>query len=123
MRDYLFNPLGGVYKGYTRAAVNVMIVMLLIGLWHGATVTFLIFGFLQGTFLIGEMLLQRTRLRRLRLWNFLVGKFLLWLITFVLCVFTFAIYRAASVEQGRWMLASMGGSVGTSLSFRLADHD
>jgi alginate O-acetyltransferase complex protein AlgI len=51
MRDYVFNPLGGVYKGYTRAAINVMIVMLLIGLWHGATASFLIFGFLQGTFL------------------------------------------------------------------------
>jgi alginate O-acetyltransferase complex protein AlgI len=123
MRDYVFNPLGGVYKGYTRAAVNVMIVMLLIGLWHGATVTFLIFGFLQGTFLIGEMPLQRTRLRRLRLWNSPPGKFLLWLITFALCVFTFVFYRAASLEQARWMLASMGGSVGTSQSLRLADHD
>jgi D-alanyl-lipoteichoic acid acyltransferase DltB (MBOAT superfamily) len=40
MRDHVFNPLGGMYKGYIRAAINVMIVMLLIGLWHGATATF-----------------------------------------------------------------------------------
>jgi alginate O-acetyltransferase complex protein AlgI len=123
MRDYVFNPLGGVYKGYTRAAVNVMIVMLLIGLWHGATATFLIFGFLHGTFLISEMVLQRTRLRRIQLWRGRVGKLFLWAVTFVLCLITFVFYRAASLEQSRWMLASMFGSVSTSASFRLGDRD
>jgi alginate O-acetyltransferase complex protein AlgI len=123
MRDYVFNPLGGVYKGYTRAAVNVMVVMLLIGLWHGATASFLVFGFLQGTFLIGETFLQRTRLRRLSLWNGVPGKFALWLTTLTLCLVAFVFYRAGSLEQTRWMLASMFGFVGPSLSFRLADDD
>jgi alginate O-acetyltransferase complex protein AlgI len=84
MRDYVFNPLGGVYKGYTRAAVNVMIVMLLIGLWHGATAPFLIFGFLHGIFLIGETLAQRTRLRRMRLWRGRLGDLFLWAATIAL---------------------------------------
>jgi D-alanyl-lipoteichoic acid acyltransferase DltB (MBOAT superfamily) len=123
MRDYVFNPLGGVYKGYTRAAINVMIVMLLIGLWHGATASFLIFGFLQGAYLIGETLAQRTRLRRLTLWQTLLGKVFLWALTMALCLIAFVFYRATSVEQARWMLASMFGSVGTASSFRLADHD
>jgi hypothetical protein len=35
----------------------------------------------------------------------------------------FIFYRAASLEQARWMLASMFGSVDATLSFRLADHD
>jgi alginate O-acetyltransferase complex protein AlgI len=121
MRDYVFNPLGGVYKGYARAAVNVMIVMLLIGLWHGATAPFLIFGFLHGIFLIGETLLQRTRLRRLQLWHGLLGKLFLWAVTMALCLIAFVFYRAGSLEQAQWMLASMFGSVGMSSSFRLAD--
>jgi alginate O-acetyltransferase complex protein AlgI len=123
MRDYVFNPLGGVYKGYTRASVNVMIVMLLIGLWHGATASFLIFGFLHGMFLIGETLAQRTRVRRIPLWRGPLGKFFLWTVTMTLCLIAFVFYRAASIEQARWMLASMFGSVGTSSSFRLPDEN
>jgi alginate O-acetyltransferase complex protein AlgI len=123
MRDYVFNPLGGVYKGYTRAAVNVMIVMLLIGLWHGATATFLIFGLVHGAYLIGEMFLQRTWVRRLRIWNALLARVVLCFLTLTLCFIAFVLYRAASLEQARWMLASMCGSLRTSPRYRLADYD
>jgi alginate O-acetyltransferase complex protein AlgI len=123
MRDYVFNPLGGVYRGYTRAAVNVMIVMLLIGLWHGATATFLIFGFLQGAFLIGETFLQRTRLRRWSLWSSAIGKFALWAVTFTLCLVTFVFYRSASLEQAGWILAAMAGHHAGPASFGLGDDD
>jgi D-alanyl-lipoteichoic acid acyltransferase DltB (MBOAT superfamily) len=123
MRDYVFDPLGGVSKGYTRAAINVMIVMLLIGLWHGATATFLVFGLLHGTFLIGEMVAQRTKLRRLQIWRGFFGKLSLWAVTYGLCLIAFVFYRAASLEQAWWILASMFGSVDTSLSFRLSDDE
>jgi alginate O-acetyltransferase complex protein AlgI len=123
MRDYVFNPLGGVFKGYARAAVNVMIVMLLIGLWHGATVTFLIFGFLHGTFLIAETFLQRTRLRRLNVWRRPIGKLFLWAVTIALCLIAFVFYRAASLEQARWILASMFGFRSGLTSFTLPDED
>jgi alginate O-acetyltransferase complex protein AlgI len=123
LRDYVFNPLGGVYKGYRRAAINVMIVMLLIGLWHGATWTFLIFGFLHGTYLIGETYLQRTRLRRLPLWNWALGKVLLWSLTLALCLIAFVFYRAASLEQSMWLLGALCGIPQTTSAFRLSDAD
>jgi alginate O-acetyltransferase complex protein AlgI len=123
MRDYVFNALGGVYKGYARAAANVMIVMLLIGLWHGATAPFLIFGFLQGTFLIGEALLQRSRLRRVALWRGSIGKFFLWGVTMTLCLIAFVFYRAANIEQARWMVTAMSGAGSTLSNFRLPDSD
>jgi alginate O-acetyltransferase complex protein AlgI len=123
MRDYVFNPLGGVYKGYTRAAVNVMIVMLLIGLWHGATPSFLIFGFLHGCFLIGETLIQRTPLRRMPLWRGPIGKVFLWAVTMTLCLVAFVFYRAATVKQARWMVAAMFGSAGNLSNFRLPNAD
>jgi alginate O-acetyltransferase complex protein AlgI len=123
LRDYVFNALGGVYKGYLRAAINVMIVMLLIGLWHGASWTFLMFGFLHGTYLIGETFLQRTRLRRWQIWNWPLGKLFLWATTIALCLVAFVFYRAASLEQSLWMLSSMFGRPQASLAFRLSDTD
>ena len=52
LRDYLYIPLGGNRKGPIRTNVNLMIAMLLGGLWHGASWSFLIWGGLHGTFLI-----------------------------------------------------------------------
>jgi alginate O-acetyltransferase complex protein AlgI len=123
MRDYVFNPLGGVYKGYLRAALNIMIVMLLIGLWHGATVPFLIFGFLHGIYLIGETLLQRTRLRRLRLWTMPLSKVLLWALTLILCLIAFVSYRATSLGQALWVLSAMFGRPHESYAIRLSETD
>lgn len=123
MRDYVFNSLGGVYKGYTRAAINVMIVMLLIGLWHGATWTFLIFGLLHGMFLIGETFLQRTRMRRLSLWSLPLGNVLLWALTFCLCLIAFVFYRATSVDQSHRLLSAMFSISHASSTFRLSNAD
>jgi len=123
MRDYVFNPLGGVHKGYRRAAVNVMVVMLLIGLWHGATAPFLIFGFLHGAFLIAETFLQRTRLRRMPGWSSWIGKGVLWAVTFALCLIAFVLYRASSLDLSIRILAAMFGSTRTPFAFRLSDAD
>jgi len=52
LRDYLYFPLGGNRKGSTRRYFNLMITMLLGGLWHGAAWTFIIWGGLHGLGLI-----------------------------------------------------------------------
>ncbi len=54
LRDYLYIPLGGSRKGRTRTYVNLMITMVLGGLWHGAGWTFVFWGFLYGVALIVE---------------------------------------------------------------------
>ena len=54
LRDYLYIPLGGNRKGQTRTYVNIMITMVLGGLWHGAGWTFVFWGFLYGAALIVE---------------------------------------------------------------------
>ncbi len=51
-RDYVYFPLGGNRKGVTRTAMNVMIVFMLSGLWHGASWNFVIWGTLNGLFLV-----------------------------------------------------------------------
>ena len=54
LRDYLYIPLGGSHGGRWYTARNLMITMLLGGLWHGASWTFVIWGGLHGLYLIGH---------------------------------------------------------------------
>jgi D-alanyl-lipoteichoic acid acyltransferase DltB (MBOAT superfamily) len=53
VRDYLFIPLGGARKGSLVLYRNLLVVMVLVGLWHGASWTFVIWGAYQGMLLVG----------------------------------------------------------------------
>ena len=53
-RDYLYIPLGGNRRGTVRAYVNLIVVFLLCGLWHGANWTFIVWGVWHGVFLVLE---------------------------------------------------------------------
>ncbi len=56
-KDYVYIPLGGNRKGKVRKYINVMIVFLLSGLWHGAGLSFVVWGALNGLFqVVGELL-------------------------------------------------------------------
>lgn len=57
LRDYLYIPLGGNRKNSSRTYVNLITVMLLGGLWHGASWNFLIWGLMHGTFLAVQKIL------------------------------------------------------------------
>jgi alginate O-acetyltransferase complex protein AlgI len=61
-RDYLYIPLGGNRKGNTRTALNLLLVFLLCGLWHGASWNFVIWGLCHGGFLMLERLPFAKRL-------------------------------------------------------------
>ena len=51
-REYVYFPLGGSKKGIFRTYLNVLIIMTLLGLWHGSSLTFVIWGFVNGIVLI-----------------------------------------------------------------------
>ncbi len=59
LRDYLYIPLGGNRRGNGRTIVNLMTVMALGGLWHGAAWSFLLWGLWHGVWLVGERLAGR----------------------------------------------------------------
>jgi alginate O-acetyltransferase complex protein AlgI len=63
LRDYLYVPLGGNRKGSARTYVNLMVTMLLGGLWHGANWTFVVWGGLHGVGLATTRAFQRFRAR------------------------------------------------------------
>ncbi len=55
-RDYIYFPLGGNRKGPVRTQVNIMMVMFLSGLWHGASYNFVVWGLLNGLTMVGHRL-------------------------------------------------------------------
>jgi D-alanyl-lipoteichoic acid acyltransferase DltB (MBOAT superfamily) len=61
LRDYLYIPLGGNQAGGTRTYINLMITMLLGGLWHGAAWNFVLWGGYQGILLCGHRLLTHRQ--------------------------------------------------------------
>lgn len=91
LRDYLYIPLGGNRLGETRRSVNLMITMLLGGLWHGAGWNFVIWGGLHGLYLMVNHEFRR------RQWS--MPKVLGWLVTLVAVMFAWIFFRALSLDH------------------------
>ena len=69
LRDYIYIPLGGNRKGRFRKNLNILIVFLVCGAWHGAGMHFLVWGFLHGMYLLADSLTgQRVKSRILTFW-------------------------------------------------------
>ncbi len=93
LRDYLYIPLGGSKFGLVKTCKNILIVMLLGGLWHGASFNFLIWGALHGTFLSLEKIKRHY-------FNFEIKiKFLKKIYTFLLVVIFFIPFGIPSFDS------------------------
>jgi alginate O-acetyltransferase complex protein AlgI len=101
MRDYLYIPLGGSkVKTKRRLFFNLWIVFLLSGLWHGAAWNFVLWGAFHGIFLILD------RLFLLRIYK-IIGKYPSILITFIITMFGWVLFRAESLNHVRGLLKKM----------------
>jgi alginate O-acetyltransferase complex protein AlgI len=109
LRDYVYIPLGGSRRGEVRRYVNIMLTMLIGGLWHGANWTFVAWGGLHGVFL----LVNHT-------WRDLRGErepnaFGQWIgraFTFVLVVCAWVFFRSDNFAAARRMFDGMRGQNG-----------
>ncbi len=106
LRDYLYIPLGGNRKGQIHTQVNLMITMLLGGLWHGAAWTFVVWGGLHGLYLIGERLLTKS-IGHYSIWQRPIIRFSLAILTFILICFTWVFFRATSFTQATTILTAL----------------
>ena len=107
-REYLYFPLGGSRRGKTLAMVNVLIVFAVSGLWHGAGLTFILWGLLNGAFLVMGSL---TLPGRKKLWQRLGLREDGALLCSVRCAITFCLitgawilFRAESLDQGVYVV-------------------
>ena len=99
LRDYLYIPLGGNRKGTGRTYVNLMLVMVLGGLWHGANWTFVLWGLWHGAWLAIERATGRAKGTDL----FALGS------TLVIVLIGWVMFRAADVGQAFGVYAGMLG--------------
>ena len=107
LRDYLYIPLGGNRHGEARTYMALMGTMLLGGLWHGASWTFVVWGGLHGLYLSVE------RWLRSRFAGFVPGPALvagMGALTFVLINITWVFFRAKDFTVASNMLRSMAGA-------------
>jgi alginate O-acetyltransferase complex protein AlgI len=102
LRNYLYFPLGGSRKGLLRTCLNLMIVMVIAGIWHGNNWGFLIWGALHGLGLVIHRLTQsggRGRPQFNALWSTLPGTLLAWALTQGLVFFSWLFFRLPDPAQ------------------------
>ena len=101
LRDYLYIPLGGSRRGPGRTYVNLAVVMLLGGLWHGAAWNFVAWGALHGLLLASERVTGKGALYRR--WPAVVQT----AVTFVIVLFTWVFFRASDLPAALRYAGSM----------------
>jgi alginate O-acetyltransferase complex protein AlgI len=110
LRDYLYFSLGGNRKGPLRRYANLLVTMLLGGLWHGAGWTFIAWGGLHGLYLAVNHAWQALRTRfgapgKLAAWEPVLARG----VTFLAVVVGWVLFRASTLAAAGSMLRSMAG--------------
>ena len=103
LRDYLYIPLGGNRKGVWRTYVNLAVVMLLGGLWHGASWNFVIWGGIHGGMLAWERAQGKDAFYRLMPKPFRMA------VTFVIVLIAWVFFRTADLPAAMAYLGSLFG--------------
>lgn len=96
LRKYIYFPLGGSKKGTLRTYVNILIVFLVSGIWHGSGYTFIVWGLLHGLFQCFTRMFKKY-------WDKL-GKVIGYLITFAFVNITWVIFKADTLTNAYIMI-------------------
>ncbi|MCD8082170.1 MAG: MBOAT family protein [Clostridiales bacterium] len=102
-REYLYIPLGGNRKGAARTYVNLFLVFLATGFWHGAGLNFILWGAYYGVFLVAERLFLGDLLERNRF------KILNHIYTMLVVVVGWMLFRIEELQILRKLLRGMAG--------------
>jgi alginate O-acetyltransferase complex protein AlgI len=116
LRDYLYIPLGGNRHGEGRRYLNLLLTMLLGGLWHGAGWTFVVWGGLHGLYLCINHLWQGARIAA-RGSAVIFMRVAGWALTFVAVVIAWIFFRAGTMHGAWQMLRGLFGSRGDAKGY------
>lgn len=114
LTKYVYIPLGGNRKGVARTYINIFLVFLVSGIWHGAGYTFILWGILHGLANILCRLFQKKVDR--------IPKWINWCMTFLFVNLTWVVFRAESLEQAVLLISrvfSGGITLNDSLQYTL----
>ena len=101
-RDYVYIPLGGSKKGPVRTYVNILLVFLISGLWHGASWMFIIWGAIHGLYSLYERATEKYRVRAwkvIKLDGTRIQWFIQWSITMSVVLFSWIFFRAGDLSS------------------------
>ena len=105
-RDYVYIPLGGSRRGEARTYINLMIVWLLTGIWHGANYTFVVWGLLYGILLmIEKVICAHKAIRKQSLIQKIAGHFY----TMIVVTLAWVIFRSDSINDALIYILGMFG--------------
>ncbi len=110
LRDYLYVPLGGNRKGKVRTYINLWLIMVLGGLWHGANWTFVVWGAWHGLCLMIERAICVDTPERA--WPRIIS----WPMTMLLVLIGWVMFRAESLSQAVTVYSGMVGLNGWEIS-------
>jgi alginate O-acetyltransferase complex protein AlgI len=115
LRDYLYIPLGGNRQGPARTTCNILVTMVLGGLWHGANFTFMIWGLMHGVGISFIHMLHRALPRARKV----VPNWLALLITFHFVTIGWILFRAPNFAKAMQIVQApvVGGGWGTAMDF------
>lgn len=99
VRDYLYIPLGGNQRGFLRKLGNIFLSMTVIGLWHGAAWTYVVWGMIQGCLVAATHIFRRL--------GGAMPRAVAWPLTFLCWILTQVVFRSASLGDAAALLRSM----------------
>ncbi len=122
LRDYLYIPLGGNRYGMTRRHINLLITMVLGGLWHGAGWPFIIWGSLHGIYLIINHGWLAISKRINSQSTSIPGNIIATSITFLAVCFSWVFFRATDLITANEILKGLMGNFGIGIPNAIGIH-
>lgn len=99
LTEYVYYPIGGNKKGIRRTYINLFLVFIISGIWHGAGWTFIIWGALHGLAIVLHRLWKNKGLK--------LNKYFAWIITFLFINITWIFFRANNLNEVSIVLAKI----------------
>lgn len=94
VRDYIYIPLGGNRVGKLRTYINLMVAFIIVGIWHGASYNFIIWGFLHGMMMVIERVFKLNITAR-----YSIIRLIKTIVTFSIVMLIFISFRIENIHQ------------------------
>lgn len=112
LRNYLYFPLGGSRRGLGRTCLNLLIVMLIAGIWHGAAWGFVVWGGLHGLALVVHRLTEAVS-NKFKLaqtwWKSIPGVVVAWLLTQLMVFTSWIFFKLPNLKDSVWVVQHLWG--------------
>lgn len=120
LQEYIYIPLGGNRKGFARKCINIMIVFLISGIWHGSTLVFVVWGLGHGIVNVVENIIKRYMPKySYPLVISWLGKGLGIMLNFAIVTFLWIFFRSASLNEAFSIISSLFMGNYTSIDYQL----